>query len=284
METSQPQRFLPVTPPPAIAESVCLLEAQRAPLPRDELFYPMRADGACLLLGPVSGRISFLADALAAECSAGQALLLLPETEAVVRAAEDTLLDCVTLRGTLVDRLLRETAEQGPFFPRAAALGETVSALLRAEESGAAPDGRAASAAAFSLLTQLYGKSAAPGESAYPALVVTAIGIMREEFAYLYGVEELADRLHVTKNHLIRVFTASVGVSPGRYLTGLRIEYAKLVLRSGELSLDAVSAAAGFSGPDYFGKVFRKETGMTPRRYAAAHPPAPEMQTGELYV
>ena len=71
-------------------------------------------------------------------------------------------------------------------------------------------------------------------------------------------------------SHLIRVFTAAVGVSPGRYLTSVRIQAAMKLLLHREYSLDVVASLCGFSGANYLCRVFKKETGQTPAQWRAA--------------
>ena len=90
---------------------------------------------------------------------------------------------------------------------------------------------------------------------------------MEENYTYLYGIEELANQLEVSKNHLIRLFHDSLGISPLQYLTSIKIKNAKLLLASGEPSLELIAISCGFSGADYFRKVFKKETGVSPRQY-----------------
>lgn len=124
----------------------------------------------------------------------------------------------------------------------------------------------------FDLLLKVYNQTQPLESVGYPPLVENSIVIIHEEFAYLYGIDELAQRLYVTKNHLIRVFTASVGISPGKYLTKVRIEQAKLFLQSNETSLEVVSASCGFSGANYFCKVFKRETGMSPGTFLKTAP------------
>ena len=83
---------------------------------------------------------------------------------------------------------------------------------------------RARSQLVFALLCELAdADSAAP---ALPPLVQAAIEDIRANYAGLYGVEELSERLGVSKSHLVRTFTAAVGVPPGKYLTTVRIEAA----------------------------------------------------------
>ena len=67
------------------------------------------------------------------------------------------------------------------------------------------------------------------------------------------------------------------GISPARYITRVRIEYAKLLLRGEDASITYVAEASGFANANYFAKVFRKETGMSPSEYLEA---APKRQGG----
>ncbi len=120
---------------------------------------------------------------------------------------------------------------------------------------------------AFALLCELAdADSAAP---ALPPLVQAAIEDIRANYAGLYGVEELSERLGVSKSHLVRTFTAAVGVPPGRYLTTVRIEAAQRLLLHREYTLDVVASLCGFSGANYLCRVFKKETGQSPAQWRA---------------
>ncbi|NCB63610.1 MAG: AraC family transcriptional regulator [Clostridia bacterium] len=121
------------------------------------------------------------------------------------------------------------------------------------------------SALAYSLLCDL--SEAQVPEHSLPALVDEAIGLMREDYATLYGVEELSEAMGVSKCHLIRIFSAAVGVSPGQYLTSVRLSAAKELLLSGEYALETVAGLCGFSGANYFCRVFRRAEGCTPTQW-----------------
>ena len=124
-----------------------------------------------------------------------------------------------------------------------AARGETCPAAAElmgqlAAEAGSDDHSRVRSQLAFALLCELSGADrAAP---ALPPLVAEAIADIRENYAGLYGVEELSERLGVSKSHLVRTFTAAVGVPPGRYLTTVRIEAAMRLLLHREYTLDVI--------------------------------------------
>jgi len=105
-------------------------------------------------------------------------------------------------------------------------------------------------------------------KSEFPDLVQDAVSMIEAQYAYLYGIDELADLLEVTKHHLIRVFTAAAGTSPGKYLTEIRIFHAKKLLLSGEdAPMEIIAGACGYSCGNYFSKVFKKHVGLTPSEY-----------------
>ncbi len=102
----------------------------------------------------------------------------------------------------------------------------------------------------------------------HPSLVRDAVALIETEYAYLYGIDELADRLEVTKHHLIRVFSANTGISPGKYLTDIRMYHAKKMLQAcGDTPMEIIAGACGYSCANYFSKVFKKHTGLTPTDY-----------------
>jgi len=104
--------------------------------------------------------------------------------------------------------------------------------------------------------------------SKYPPMVQDAVSMIEANYAYLYGVDELADRLEVSKHHLIRVFSACTGISPGKYLINVRMFHAKIMLQSFEdTPLEIIAGACGYSCANYFSKAFKKNTGQTPTEY-----------------
>lgn len=105
----------------------------------------------------------------------------------------------------------------------------------------------------------------------YPSLVRAAVALMEAEYAGLYGIEELAGRLEVSKHHLIRVFSASTGIPPGQYLIDVRMSHARRLLQSREKApLEIIAGACGYSCANYFCKAFKKQTDLTPSEYAEA--------------
>lgn len=97
---------------------------------------------------------------------------------------------------------------------------------------------------------------------------------MRELAAYVNAnctlpltLEQLSAISHLSKYHLIRVFTAQIGMTPGRYLHLCRINRAQQLLRGTDRSVADVSAAVGYADQSLFIRHFRAFHGMTPGEY-----------------
>ena len=149
-------------------------------------------------------------------------------------------------------------------------------------------DGAACPGAA-ELAAQLHGGASAPlayallcavakadeTARALPPLVREAVTAMQQNYMALYGMEELSEHLGVTKSHLVRAFKQAMGITPGKYLTAVRIEAVKTLLMSGEYNLDTIAGLTGFSGANYLCRVFKREEGVSPAVWRAAAAPLP---------
>ena len=206
----------------------------------------------------------------------GSALLLPPQNAAaghlVLSRGPLTLapenechLLCVQLTGQAASQFLAGLHEL-PFLAKGGSCPAAAELMDRLAEEKAAHS-RARSQLAYALLCELADADSAA--SALPPLVQAAIEDIRANYAGLYGVEELSERLGVSKSHLVRTFTASVGVPPGKYLTTVRIEAAQRLLLHREYTLDVVASLCGFSGANYLCRVFKKETGQSPAQWRA---------------
>jgi AraC family transcriptional regulator len=80
-------------------------------------------------------------------------------------------------------------------------------------------------------------------------------------------IARLAKVASLSKFHFARAFKAAVGKSPQQYVSGHRLERAKVLLRRGDQSLVDIAVALNFSCQANFTRAFRKSTGMTPGQY-----------------
>lgn len=65
----------------------------------------------------------------------------------------------------------------------------------------------------------------------------------------------------------IRRFTKAAGMTPLHYVHALRLEEAKQMLETLDLPIEAIANEAGYEDASFFGRLFRRETGMTPAHY-----------------
>lgn len=76
-----------------------------------------------------------------------------------------------------------------------------------------------------------------------------------------------AEHLHMSLSHFCRSFRAAFGQCFQNYLSGYRIEQAKLLLKNSECSVSEIASSVGFTGFSYFSKVFREYSGVSPTDY-----------------
>ncbi len=80
-------------------------------------------------------------------------------------------------------------------------------------------------------------------------------------------LDDLAKINHVSKYHLVHVFTEEYGISPINYLIHKRLQEAEHLLSTTDLSLSLISYTTGFSSSSYFAQIFKKQKGCTPREF-----------------
>ena len=78
---------------------------------------------------------------------------------------------------------------------------------------------------------------------------------------------DTAQKLGISYVHFIRRFKQSTGVTPGEYLTKIRLERAKTFLAQNDMMIKEIAPRCGFENEYYFSNVFKKYTGMTPSAF-----------------
>jgi AraC family transcriptional regulator len=78
---------------------------------------------------------------------------------------------------------------------------------------------------------------------------------------------QLAQVAGVSVFHFARTFTRTMGVSPSRYVSRMRLEKAMADIAVGKLSLAEIALKAGFSSQASFTRAFYRVTGLTPGEY-----------------
>lgn len=80
-------------------------------------------------------------------------------------------------------------------------------------------------------------------------------------------LEIIAEQLNYTAPYLSKLFHTQSGMTFKDYIRRYRITAAENLLRTTSSGIDVIALKCGYSDTDYFRRVFRKLTGMTPREY-----------------
>lgn len=232
-------------------------------------------ESAWYLVGLSGGTARVTCDTGCLLLSSGQALAVSGESPVDVLFHGEGKLTVLCLKGRIPGELLRHSEQLGgSIYPQGAAVLEAAALqLLQEERDRGSVSPQAASGAAYQALMALYGTGsmAVKNEKQLPQVVETALKVLQQDFAFLDGISDLADRLQVSQEYLTRSFREHVGMTPGKYLVQIRVEQAKLLLQQGDHSIAFVADACGFTNGNYFARVFRNLVGVTPSVYAREH-------------
>ncbi|MBR0399081.1 MAG: AraC family transcriptional regulator [Eubacterium sp.] len=106
--------------------------------------------------------------------------------------------------------------------------------------------------------------------SVYQDRIMDMLAFIQEHYAEKLTLEQIAASASLSRRECIRTFQNSIHESPFEYLLDFRIKKAQNMLTAPEtadLTITEIALQTGFSGSAYFGKIFRRLTGMTPREY-----------------
>ncbi|WP_438346935.1 response regulator transcription factor [Paenibacillus sp. FA6] len=90
---------------------------------------------------------------------------------------------------------------------------------------------------------------------------------VNQNYANDISLSELADKFHLNYSYLSSYFKQRTGENLTTFINRVRTDKAKELLQNYELSISQISQLTGFSDHNYFSKVFKKMTGMTPVEY-----------------
>lgn len=83
-----------------------------------------------------------------------------------------------------------------------------------------------------------------------------------------FNVQELCDHFAISRSSLQSLFRNNMGIAPKEYLSTLKLEKSKLLIKESKYSISEISDILGFSSIHYFSRKFKQEFGITPTDYA----------------
>ena len=94
-----------------------------------------------------------------------------------------------------------------------------------------------------------------------------AIRYIQEHYNENISVNDLAEQYNMSPNYFSSVFKKEMGSSPVSYITQLRMKKSMELLERSDLSVVDIARKVGYDEGQYFFRVFKKYTGMTPLNY-----------------
>jgi AraC-like DNA-binding protein len=127
-------------------------------------------------------------------------------------------------------------------------------------------------ASRHSFMAFLYGLlSGAPSTYGAPenAHVEKAIAIMQASIEGDLDLDSLCGRLGLSREHFVRLFSQRMRMPPMRYYARLKVEAARAMLSSTNLSISAISEKLGYASQFGFSRAFKGIAGLSPSEYRA---------------
>jgi AraC family transcriptional regulator, L-rhamnose operon transcriptional activator RhaR len=103
-------------------------------------------------------------------------------------------------------------------------------------------------------------------KSTHPT-VVRAMRLLDADLARPWTLIELANELHLTPRHLVRLFKTATGVPPMAYLAQVRAENAAVLLLHSDEPITGIGRAVGWPDQNYFARRFKAHYGLSATTY-----------------
>ncbi|OHD59840.1 MAG: hypothetical protein A2096_12480 [Spirochaetes bacterium GWF1_41_5] len=96
------------------------------------------------------------------------------------------------------------------------------------------------------------------------SLIKAAIHYIENSEQPVYSLHEIAHKLEISGEHLSRLFKKQMKQNFIDYVNEVKISKAQSMLKFTSLSIVEIALEIGFSKASYFGKIYKKITGVTP--------------------
>jgi AraC family transcriptional regulator len=94
-----------------------------------------------------------------------------------------------------------------------------------------------------------------------------AIEYINTHFGEDISLTDIATAVGMSQYYFSRLFKQSIGMTPHTYLVVQRVNHAKELLSTTELTILEIANECGFANPSHFAKCFRQHTGISPKQF-----------------
>ncbi|GHV12387.1 AraC family transcriptional regulator [Clostridia bacterium] len=112
-------------------------------------------------------------------------------------------------------------------------------------------------------------------------LISKAVSYVKTNYARKISLQEVADYVFLSPSYFSKIFKDEMKCYFNDYLNNVRVEKSKLMLLTEHVNMLQVAENVGFYDQSYFNKVFKKITGVTPKKYKESGGKVPPKHRGE---
>jgi len=120
------------------------------------------------------------------------------------------------------------------------------------------------------LIGHVYDEAHHPVPSSVDRALDEIVRLLQHDPRQRWTVDDLAQRVHLSRAQFVRRFRARVGLAPTRFAIQMRLERARVLIEETDMPLSAIATALGYNDLFFFCRQFKQYLGYAPgtlRRY-----------------
>ena len=203
------------------------------------------------------------------------------EVHNIMPTSEHYVRNILNVSDEYIDKLAELTSSSDYitelFQRRCIRLSDDVASLIKTQFSIIKSDAEATVSNGISKLSNLINlfelltTSESIGVTSINSAVSDAVRYIDKNLSSALSLDEICDKVHLSKYHFIRIFREKTGMSPFKYIIESRISKAKKLLTYTDESISNIACSVVFSTSSNFCNLFQKYEKISPTEFRRIH-------------